>query len=208
MRITSVERNKKRKDMLAVYVDGEYSFSISEEDFISLSLYEKKDITSEEITHIKEEVNFRRAKAEAVKFLALRLRSEMEVAKKLMEKGFDKNTVQKVTDELKSMGYINDRLYIQKYIYDRIKLKPKSKRLIKYELMSKGISEADIDEVMKDWKADETVLAESMVRKKFGKYDTRDQKIQKRIYSFLQHRGFGFEVIDTVMNRINNPDYY
>jgi len=207
MRITSVERNKKRKDMFAVYVDGEYSFSISEEDFITLCLYEERNITDEEITHIKEEVNFRRAKAEAVKFLALRLRSEMEVAKKLMEKGFDKNIVQKVTDELKSMGYINDRLYIQKYIYDRMKLKPESKRLIKYELMSKGISEADIDEVMKDWKTDETVLAESIVRKKFGKYDTRDENIQKRIYSFLHHRGFGFEVIDAVINRINATDY-
>lgn len=207
MRITSVERNKKRKDMFSVYVDGEYSFSISEEDFITLNLYEKRDITNEEINHIKEEVNFRRAKSEAVKFLALRLRSEMEVAKKLMEKGFDKNVTQKVTDELKSMGYINDRLYAQKYIYDRAKLKPKSKKLIKFELMAKGISEADIDEVMKDWRPDETVLAESIVRKKFGKYDTRDQKIQKRIYSFLQHRGFGYEVIDTVINRINDTNY-
>jgi len=207
MRITSVERNKKSKDMLSVYVDGEYSFSISEEDFISLNLYEKSDITNEEISHIQEEVNFRRAKAEAVKFLSLRLRSGMEVAKKLMDKGYEKNITQKVIDELKSMGYINDKLYTQKYIYDRMKLKPKSKKFIKYELMSKGISEDDIDEVMKDWKTDEAVLAESIARKRFGKYDIKDEKILKKIYSFLQHRGFSFEVINTVINRINDTNY-
>lgn len=206
MRITNVEKNKKSKNMLSIFVDDEYSFSMTDEDFISLGLYEERDITEDEIKHIRNELNFRRAKSEAVKYLTFKLRSEKEVFNKLVDKEYEQGIAQRVIEELKSMGYINDKLYVQKYIFDRSKLKPKSKKLLKYELMARGISEHDIDEIMSDWKVDETVVAEAIVRKRFGKYNTSDEKVLRKIYSFLRHRGFGFEVIQTVANRINNSD--
>ena len=130
MIITSVERNRKNKDMLSVYVDNQYAFSIPEADYLRLNLYEKRDITEEDIINIKENVYFNAAKSAAVKFLSLRLRSESEVRKKLERDAYDSETIDKVVNHLKSLGYLNDRLYVQKYLFDRNKLKPKSKKML------------------------------------------------------------------------------
>ena len=95
-------------------------------------------------------------------------------------------------EELAAMGYINDKIYAQKYIFDRSKLKPKSSKLIKLELRTKGIEADIIDEVLLDYEVDDYVTAEGLVKKKFGKYDMNDKKIIKKI-RFL-HRGFDYEL--------------
>lgn len=202
--ITSVERNKKNSDKLAVWIDGKYTFSISEEDFLRLNLYEEKEITDQEIEHIKNNINYRAAKSSAVKFLSLKLRCEEEVRKKLDHEGYDRETIENVIEELKGIGYINDKMYTQRFVYDRSKLKPKAKKLIKFELMSKGVEESVIDEVLGDWEVNEETLAESLLKRKFGKYDLNDEKVMKKAYAFLQHRGFGYEMISSVIRNLQN----
>lgn len=203
MIITSVERDKKNKDRLSVYIDDKYAFSISEADYLSLNLYEKQEITSEDIRHIKENINFRAAKSIAVRYLSLKIRSEKEVRLRLENDNFDCGTIEKVIEDLKSLGYINDSLYVQKYVFDRSKLKPKSRRLLKLELLNKGLAEEVIDSVLSDWQVDDSVVAESLVKKKFGKYNLKDKKIMKRVCSFLQYRGFSPEIINGIINKIN-----
>lgn len=205
LEITSVRPNKKKK-MMSIYIDGHFGFSMLEDDYLSLNIYEKKEITQEEIDHIKNVVNFRSAKSAAVKYLALRLRTEAEVSSKLKSDGFESETVKRVVEELKSMGYINDEIYAQKYIYDRSKLKPQSKKLLRMDLKRKGVSDQIIDSVLGDWEIDELSLAESLIRRKFGKYDLEDEKIIRRVYSFLYHRGFDFDVIQEAIKRVKNGD--
>lgn len=202
MIITSVEKHKKNNDMLTVFIDDNYAFSIPEEDYISLSLYEKKEITDEEVRYIKDIINFRSAKSTAVKYLSLKLRSERDVRSRLETAGYDDDVSDRVIEELTSMGYINDRIYTQKYIYDRSKLKPQSKKLLKYELQNKGIPGEIIDEALSDWAMDEATIAEGLVRRKFGKYDLEDEKVIKKVYSFLHHRGFNFDLIENVLRRV------
>ncbi|MDP4093314.1 MAG: regulatory protein RecX [Bacillota bacterium] len=204
MVITSVERNNRIKNSLMVYVDDKFSFSIDEEDYLTMNLYEMKDITEEQINHIKYEYNYKKAKSKAVGFLSLRLRSEKEVLVKLKNEGFSDETSYKVIEELKSLGYLNDKLYAQKYIYDRCKLKPESRKLLIIELQKKGISNDIINEVAEDIEIDDYTVAEGLVRKKFGKYDLRDEKIVRRVYSFLHHRGYEFEFIGDLLEKINN----
>jgi hypothetical protein len=47
--ITSVEKSGKDKKRYSVYIDNCYSFSISEEDYISMGLYGKKEITARKL---------------------------------------------------------------------------------------------------------------------------------------------------------------
>ncbi|MCX7921808.1 MAG: recombination regulator RecX [Clostridia bacterium] len=202
MEITSVERSKKNKDMLWVYIDGKYSFSVAEEDYLSLNLYENRELTTDEVDNIKNNISFRTAKSTAIKFLSLKMRSGKEVFNKLILEGFDTEAAESVVEELKAIGYINDELYAQKYIFDRSKLKPKAKKLIKLELVSKGIGEDIADNVLGNWEVDEETVAESLVKRKFGKYNFNDEKIIRKVYAFLQHRGFDYEIINLVVKNI------
>jgi regulatory protein len=204
MKITSIERNKKGKNRLLVCIDDQYGFTVTEEDFIRLNLYDKQDISQEEIDYIRKDLNYNAAKSISIRFMALKLRCEHEVRFKLNAEGYDPDVIDRVISELKSMGYINDKIYTQKYIYDRSKLKPKSKRLLKLELKNIGITEEIIDEVLNDWQIEEDLVAASLVRKKFGKYDLNDEKVIKKAYSFLLHRGFSYDLIKEVINSVRD----
>lgn len=199
MEITSAERNKKNRNRLSVCIDGKFSFTISEEDYISLHLYEKAEITEETLDYIKNTLNFREAKAKAVRYLSMKIRTEKEVMEKLINEGYDHDCAEKVIDELKAIGYINNKLYAQKYIFDRSKLKPLSRKMMKMELMSKGIPEDTVNEVLADWKVEDSVVAERLIKSKFGKYDLNDGKILKKAYMFLAHRGFSADTIKTAI---------
>ena len=204
MKITSTEKRNKNKDIIAVYIDNCYSFTISEENFISLNLYDDRDMTIEEINNIKNNINYKSAKNEAIKYISYKFRSRKEVFAKLSEEGYEKGIIEKVLDELTAMGYINDKIYTQKYIFDRSKLKPKSSKLLKHELRLKGIDSDIINEVMMDYEVDDNIVAEGLARKKFGKYDMTEEKIVKKIYSFLKHRGFDHDVISRAINELGN----
>lgn len=187
MVITSVEKSKKNKGMFSVFIDDRYAFSIPEEDYLRLRLYEKKEISDEEIEFIKENVTFKSAKSQAVKYLSYRLVSEAQLFAKLQNKGYDEDVIWDVINELKSIGYINDLIYAQKYIYERIKLKPKSKKMLRMELKSKGVSEDIINQVLEEMDFDEDMIIDRLIKKKFGKYDITEPKIEKNIL-FLLHR--------------------
>lgn len=201
MQITLIEKNKKNKDRFSVYIDDRFSFSITEDDYLSLHLYDKSELSQDEIDYIRNTVNFRAAKSSALKYLSYKLRTEKEVRIKLQEDGFDEYSAQMAIEELKALGYINNKIYVQKYVFDRSKLKPKSKKLIKLELQSKGIQEEIIDEVLNDWNVDETSVAESLIKRKFGKYDFKDDAVKRKAYMFLHHRGFAHDVIESVIGR-------
>lgn len=202
MLITSIERNKKNKQRFSVFIDNEYSFSVSEEAYLRMNLYEKKEISDSEIEHLKVFENFKTAKASAIRYLSLKLHSGNEVYKKLENDGFDEKTINSVIDELMSMGYINDKIYVQKFIYDRSILKPKAKKMLKFELLSKGIEENIIDEILNEWEVDEAAVANNLVKKKFGKYNIEEEKVRKKIFSFLRHRGYSYEIINNLIKNI------
>ena len=203
MVITSIERSRKHKDKLSVFIDGKFSFTISEEDYLSLNLYEKSEITEETIEYIKNTVNFQKAKARAVRYLSLKIRTEQEVRDKLKSDGYDRECISRVIEELKAIGYINNQLYAQKYVFDRSKLKPMSKRMLKNKLLSKGIPEETADEVLGDWKFEDSDVARSLIKRKFGKYDLNDENIKKKAYMFLAHRGFDSHTIREVLREFN-----
>lgn len=200
MEITSVEKSRKKHDRLSVYIDGKYSFTISEEDYITMHLYENSEINEETVDYIKNTLNFREAKSKAVRYLSLKLRTEQEVSKKLHEEGYDTECIENAINELKAIGYINNKLYAQKYIFDRSKLKPLSKKMMKRELMTRGVAEEVVDEVLDDWKVEDSAVAESLLKKKFGKYDLNDKKILKKATMFLLHRGFSMSTIREAMH--------
>lgn len=199
MKITAVEPDKSHNDQLEVYVDGAYSFSLSSESYYALNLYVDMELTPKALEGIKKNASFRSAKTAAIKFLSLKLRCSREIDQKLSSLGYTGDIVESVLDELNSLGYINDSMYVQKYIFDRSKLKPKSKKMLKLELLHKGISEEIIDGIINDYVMDEEVTVENLIRKKFGKYDFEDPAVLKRIYSFLHHRGYAFELISEVL---------
>ena len=147
--------------------------------------------------------------AHAISYVSFRLRSAKEIHEYLSKriKG-NKEYVRLAESRLKELGYIDDEMYAKRFIESRNRSRPKGKKLIQIELKRKGISSEIIENI--DGSAD-FELARGIAQKKYSiwkKLPVLEQK--KKLFGFLQRRGFSstvvFRVIDEVTGLTYNED--
>lgn len=201
MTITAVEKNRD-KGMVRVFIDNNYSFTIPEEDYIINELYEETVISEEQLSVIREKVLVRAARERGVRYLTYKDRSENEILTKLIEAGFDANVAQSAVNELKTIGYLDDTRYAMKYLSERIRTKALSRKALGLELKNKGIDKEIIDKALSEFETDDYEVALREGKKKFGKYNINNKKIEQKAYRFLLHRGFSYEIVNKVIREM------
>ena len=86
---------------------------------------------------------FDKLKEKVLKYILFKKRTENEVRQKFIsDKG---EMLNDVIDELKTVGYINDEIYIEKAIKEYMNLRNLSIKEIEYKLISKGIKKELVD---------------------------------------------------------------
>jgi len=201
MKVTARIKAKNGR-MIRIYLDGRYAFSIPTNVYMANHLYEKDELSEEEAEKIKQTILVQSARERAVGILMARDRSRHEVKVRLKRMGFDEDIAEKVVEDLKAIGYIDDSRFVLKYASDRVKTKALSKKALIYELEQKGIDRDLIDDVLKEFEQDEEEIAFRAVKKKFGKYDLCDRTVEEKALRFLMHRGFSYETSSAVIRRL------
>ncbi len=143
----------------------------------------------------------------AMKLIGLRRRSVFEMAERLRGKGLEEKIIEEILEELKGYKYLDDRMFAESYINDRMNFNPRGKLLIKKELREKGVAENIIEEKTEELISEEKEiesarkLAEKKLRVMGDKGDKN--KTNQKIMSYLQSKGYSFEIISqAVKNEI------
>jgi len=90
--------------------------------------------------------------------LARRPHSCAELKTKLIKKGFDKELIAKLIEELKKKKYLDDEEYTRLFIQDEFKLKKSGPLIIKHKLLSKGIDQVTINDLIQEIYSEELQL--------------------------------------------------
>ncbi|MEG2311050.1 MAG: regulatory protein RecX, partial [Clostridia bacterium] len=85
----------------------------------------------------------------AIKYIGISKKSEFEVRLKLNRYGFSNLIVDQTIDFLKSIGYIDDAMYVDAYIIQCMHLLNYSIYEIKNKLLQKGINKNIIEDKIK-----------------------------------------------------------
>src|SRR4051812_9407807 len=113
--------------------------------------------------------------ARAVKNLARRPRSEKEVRDNLLKKKGTPEVIEKVIAKLKEQRFLNDEEFATWWIEQRTRITPRSMRLIRMELIQKGIDKETIESAVSgqrsvgDVSQNDEGTARRIVEKKIGK---------------------------------------
>lgn len=143
----------------------------------------------------------------ALRLIEFRDRTQKELRDRLLEKGYDENTIEDEIEFLKSYGYINDTRYAERFVSDAINLKKWGKIRIRTELLRKGIERDVIDNTIEDAFEeieDDRVLLQMKTR--FKNSDLSNIKERTRIFNFFIRRGFTSEEIKGAMNKMCSFD--
>ena len=202
MKITSKEIQKNNPHRFSVFIDGKYAFGIDEEDWFRLKLYVGKELAESDIEEINEQCNFTKAKKQAIKYILYKARTSFEVVKKLEILGYDEDIIEKVVQELKSLSYIDDELYVEKYIKDAINLKKYGNHRIKIELQRKGIKDDIINKKLEELNIDEKEQLRFMIEKRINRYQSIELKTLNKLRSYFIRRGYNLSDINNLLQEI------
>ncbi len=206
MKITEIEKNEKVSSMATVILDNNITFSLPRKRIELLELNAGKSITEEALKYILDTEVYAAARSAAVSFLAMKLRTSCEVSQKLWDMGYEEATIEKVIDNLKEINYIDDFNYACKYISEKSKLKPKSVKLLSMELSQKGIKEDIISSALEGFELDEEEVALQLLRKRYSKYTSFDEKEIEKMKTFLMGRGFSYSQISKAVSEFLPDD--
>lgn len=135
----------------------------------------------------------------AIRLLARREHSQIELRQKLLQRGYSLELIQQVLEKLIQKKILNEDRFVESYIRARSSKGYGSVRIIN-ELQQRGISAeliADfIDESAHEW----LVLAEQVRLKKFSKKIPKEFNEKAKQMRFLQYRGFTLEQINKIID--------
>ena len=203
MQISDIVPQKKHKNRLSVYVDGEFSFGIDEFDALKLKLKIGKSITNEEIAEIKETVLLSRAKEYALSLCSARFYTQSAIVRKMKEKEFDDWTISETLSFLKEYKFIDDFEYARKFTQECIDNQKGGRIKIKMLLREKGISAEIIDEVLGFYDFDEyekECLLKLARKKLCGNFEYKNIMKVKR---YFISKGFSFDAVDRAIKEIS-----
>ncbi|KAM1039602.1 hypothetical protein EV2_029785 [Malus domestica] len=188
-----------------------------EEVFEELNILEEKKCPEQGVVQgIKHD-----AEQVAIKLLATRAFTAVELRKKLCGKNFPLGTVEAVTDDFISRGLINDSLYAEAFSRSRWSSLSWGPRRIKQALFNKGVSNVDAEKAIKlvfeEGKPDEdeelihglSKLSMDNLVVQASKQWLRGQEVPKetrksRIVRWLQYRGFSWGVISFILKKLES----
>lgn len=186
-KITKIEEQKKKKNRVNLYIDGEFASGLYKETLIKYHLYVGKELSHSELISIQSNENLVEAKERARNYLSYRHRSKKEVNDYLIGKGFNKEVIEKVKNDFENVGLLNDCLFAERWVKDRNARNPKGHFALRMELKEKGISDVDIEKTLKF--VDERENACKAALKAIKKYSNKKDS-KKKILTYLQRRGF------------------
>ncbi|MBC8171806.1 MAG: RecX family transcriptional regulator [Anaerolineae bacterium] len=195
--ITALEVQKRNHERVNVFLDGEYSFSIALIE--AARLRKGQTLTEAEITALHGEDAVHKAVDSAVRLLTYRPRSIAEIRRNLIEKSMDEPVIDAALDRLSALGYLDDEAFARFWVENRTAFKPLGPTALRYELRQKGVAEAIIQEVLEN--QDVTEAAQKAAAGHIRRLRGMDQRtFRQKLGSFLQRRGFSYEVIGGVVS--------
>ena len=209
-KITKIEIQKRNKERVNLFLDGEYAFSLSAELVYKEGLKTNDEIDSEKLKILAEHESLIRCKNSALRIIEKSYKTEKEVRDKLILKGYEDNSINKSIEFLKEYNFINDSNYTKAFISD--KLKSQGSQKIKYTLIQKGISKDNIDEELSNLnKENEKNVALNIAKKKLNiikKKENDNYKISGKLYRYLISKGYGYDVTNEVVKEIMSLDEF
>lgn len=202
MKITKIEKQKNSADRFSIFLDGEFYSGIYIDTCVKYGLTEDMDIKEEFLKEILFESDKSIALNKTAKYISSALKSKEQVTKYLQGKGYFNEVIDFVIDKLEEYNYINDEEFVTAYIntyshkYGKYKLKA--------NLLQKGINSQLIDNYMKLFDFNDEVIYN--LAKKYVKNKTLDYNTSQKLIRFLLSRGFSFDEISPVIEKLKNEE--
>ena len=205
-KITALRAQAKDPQRVNVFVDGEFAIGVSLTTITKVGLHVGKQLSTEEFARLEQIESDDKAYVAALRFLEARPRSIAEVRARLGRKDFAPEAIDAAVARLAELELLDDAAFARFWVENRQANRPRGAGALRDELRRKGIDTDTAAQVLSDESltGDESAGAWRLARGALHKYaGSRDRNaFTRRMGSYLQRRGFSFEVIRPIVDQL------
>ena len=140
------------------------------------------------------------ARKKAMDFLARREYGQLELIRKLADKGYERKVAETAVLKLTDDGLQSDERFAESFVQSRVN-QGKGPVRIRLDLGQRGVSDSAIEQALAEADANWTALAREVRLRKFGMAKPVDFKARARQMRFLQYRGFEQDQVKAAFER-------
>ena len=204
MRITAIKAQIKNTERVSVYLDGKYSFSLTQNQLLELKIHSGMELTEQELDDLKKASDYGKLLERSMNYVMIRPRSIRELRDYLWRKKADPEMAEKIIAKLETRGYLGDASFARSWVRARQLTKPVSKRRLTAELIQKGVTNELIQQALGDNETeeayDETEALRTIITKKRRQARYQDEQ---KLMQYLARQGFGYDLIKSTLAENN-----
>jgi regulatory protein len=196
MRITALEPQTNNPERINLFVDGRFLLGVNAAIVLQMGLRLEQELSPDQLEQLRSEEVEQQAVDRALNYLSYRPRSREEVRRYLRRKETPPEIIEAALARLDRLDFVNDRTFAGFWIESREQFSPRGARALKNELRLKGVERDVVDELVDDEQDEERALRAGR-KKAISLANVPDidyATFRNRLGSFLQRRGFGYEV--------------
>lgn len=199
--ITAIKAQKRNRQRVSIYLDGKFAFGLSR--FVAGWLEPGRKLSQAEIETLLIKDTYEVAFQKALQFIHYRPRSVEETRRRLNEKGFSSEVIEATIQKLLEKKWLDDLDFSRQWIENRNDFRPRSERLLAYELRQKGVADDKIKQALEKYAGDENELAyQAGIKKAKQCRDESKFDFQKKVGGFLGRRGFHYGIVKPTVERL------
>ncbi len=201
-KITDIQPQKKREGYYSIFINGEYSFSLSELDVSIAGLRISEELDTARLVELQKLSQQSKIYSRAIYYLRYGPRTVWQMQEYLSKKAyFEPDDVLPVLERLQKDGLLNDAAYIEAYVNSRQLSRPRSKRQLQAELIKKGVSSASVNSYLRDIDDEsQKEAAKAVMQKKLQIPRFRDKD---KLTQYMLRQGFPYGLVKEVIAEAN-----
>lgn len=197
-KITEIKEQRRQKDRLSLFIDGDFWTGMSKDLFIELQLHNGQELSRAEIKEIESRVVEDSALNYALNRLSRVMTSEKILKEKLQERGYGAEVVDQVIDRCRQLALLDDRLMAENLAAEAHR-RQRGPRWLATKLREKGLSaEQEVLERFSD--QDQYRAAEEALVAMIGE-QRLDRLQQQQKLRTLINRGFAPGAAQQAINK-------
>lgn len=197
--ITALRFQKRNKDRVNVYIDGQFAFGLTAIEAAHLRV--GQTLSDDDVARLQRKDQVERAYERALNFLSYRPRSEAEVRRNLRKKNVEPEAIETVVERLTRAGLLNDQEFARYWVANRLQFNPRGVPALRQELRQKGVPASIIADALADFD-EETAARKAAEARARRLAHLEEGDFRRRLGAYLARRGFSYAVVGPLVEEM------
>lgn len=194
----------RRKNLTALYIDGEFAVSVDTETFLKSGLRPGSELDDDALRELIRASDARRAEEKALFLLGYSARSKKDLADRIARSA-PREAAEKAAQHMEDLGLVNDEEYARAYAQELFGRRGYAASRVVRELQRRGVGRELAERAAEEFAPDPVGKIREIADRRYSAA-LGDEKGRRRCIAALQRLGYRWDDIRTALKELTTDE--